>query len=57
MHGFERVPGDCFLETDIAARLGVSRTPVRETLFRLRNEGLLDVERKSGWFVRPGRRL
>ncbi len=24
-----------------------------EALFRLRNEGLLDVEAKSGWFVKP----
>jgi DNA-binding GntR family transcriptional regulator len=31
----------------------VSRTPVREALFRLRNEGFLEVEAKSGWFVRP----
>lgn len=37
----------------MAQRLGVSRTPVREALFRLRNEGLVDVESKSGWFVRP----
>src|SRR5258708_27352930 len=47
------VPGDRFAEAEIGARLGVSRTPVREALFRLRNEGLLDVESKSGWFVRP----
>jgi DNA-binding GntR family transcriptional regulator len=26
---------------------------VREALFRLRNEGLLEVESKTGWFVRP----
>jgi len=55
MYGFQLVPGDRFLETNIGARLGISLTPVRETLFRLRNEGLLDVESKSGWFVRPGR--
>ncbi len=53
MHSFELVPGDRFSEADIGARLGVSRTPVREALFRLRIEGLLDVESKSGWFVRP----
>jgi DNA-binding GntR family transcriptional regulator len=52
MHEFRLVPGDRFSEAEIAARLGVSRTPVREALFRLRNEGLLDVESKSGWFVR-----
>ena len=53
MHDFALVPGDRFSEAEIGARLGVSRTPVREALFRLRNEGLLDVESKSGWFVRP----
>jgi DNA-binding GntR family transcriptional regulator len=53
MHDFQLVPGDRFSEAEIGARLGVSRTPVREALFRLRNEGLLDVESKSGWFVRP----
>jgi DNA-binding GntR family transcriptional regulator len=53
MHDFKLVPGDRFSEAELGARLGVSRTPVREALFRLRNEGLLDVESKSGWFVRP----
>ena len=53
IHDFRLVPGDRFSETEIGSRLGVSRTPVREALFRLRNEGFLDVESKSGWFVRP----
>jgi DNA-binding GntR family transcriptional regulator len=53
MNDFRLVPGDRFSEAELGARLGVSRTPVREALFRLRNEGLLDVESKSGWFVRP----
>jgi len=53
LHDFRLVPGDRFSEAELGARLGVSRTPVREALFRLRNEGLLDVESKSGWFVRP----
>lgn len=53
MVDFRLVPGDRFSEVEIGKRLGVSRTPVREALFRLRNEGLLDVESKSGWFVRP----
>ena len=52
LHDFRLVPGDRFSEAEIGARLGVSRTPVREALFRLRNEGVLDVESKSGWFVR-----
>jgi DNA-binding GntR family transcriptional regulator len=53
MHDFKLVPGDRFSEAELGVRMGVSRTPVREALFRLRNEGLLDVESKSGWFVRP----
>jgi DNA-binding GntR family transcriptional regulator len=53
LHDFRWVPGDRFSETEIGQRLGVSRTPVREALFRLRNEGLLGVEAKSGWFVQP----
>ena len=53
MHDFRLLPGDRFSEAEIGQRLGVSRTPVREALFKLRNEGFLDVEAKSGWFVRP----
>ncbi len=53
LHDFRWVPGDRLSESEVGVRLGVSRTPVREALFRLRNEGLLEVESKSGWFVRP----
>ena len=53
LHDFRWVPGDRFSEGEIGTRLGVSRTPVREALFRLRNEGFLEVESKSGWYVRP----
>lgn len=53
MHDFVLAPGDRFSEAELAPRLGMSRTPLREALFRLRNEGLVEVESKSGWFVRP----
>lgn len=53
IHEFELLPGDRFSENEMGTRLGVSRTPVREALFRLRNEGFLEVESKAGWFVRP----
>jgi DNA-binding GntR family transcriptional regulator len=53
IHDFQLVAGDRFSEAELGNRLGVSRTPVREALFRLRNEGFLDVEPKLGWFVRP----
>jgi DNA-binding GntR family transcriptional regulator len=53
IHDFQLVAGSRFSEAELGARLGVSRTPVREALFRLRNEGFLDVEAKLGWFVKP----
>lgn len=53
MDGFLWVPGQRRSEAEIGQRLGVSRTPVREALFRLRSEGRIDVEPKTGWFVQP----
>ena len=53
IHDFRLVAGDRFSEAELGTRLGVSRTPVREALFRLRNEGFLEVEAKLGWFVKP----
>jgi DNA-binding GntR family transcriptional regulator len=53
LNDFALVPGDRFSEADLSVRLGVSRTPVREALFRLRSEGLLDLDAKAGWCVRP----
>jgi len=52
IHDFKLLPGDRFSENEMSARLGISRTPLREALFRLRNEGFLDVESKAGWTVR-----
>jgi DNA-binding GntR family transcriptional regulator len=53
LHDFLWLPGERASELDIASRLGMSRTPVREALFRLRNEGFLEVEAKAGWTVKP----
>lgn len=50
---FRLIPGDRLSEVDIGRRQGVSRTPVRQALFRLRNEGFVEVEAKSGWYVKP----
>lgn len=50
---FEYIPGDRFTEQEIAARFGVSRTPVRDALYRLEREGYLQVAFRSGWHVRP----
>jgi DNA-binding GntR family transcriptional regulator len=50
---FHLLPGDRFTETEIAERYGVSRTPVRDALYRLKREGYLEVGFRSGWNVRP----
>ena len=47
------MPGERFSENEVARRLGVSRTPVREALFQLGQEGYIRVASKSGWSVRP----
>lgn len=44
-------PGSQLNEKDIAAQHGVSRTPVREALLRLSDEGLVDIVSKSGTYV------
>jgi DNA-binding GntR family transcriptional regulator len=49
---FRLIPGARFSENGIAARAHVSRTPVREALFRLEREGYVEVHAKSGWSVR-----
>ncbi len=45
----DRLPG----ERDLAARLGVSRTTVRQAIVQLRVEGLVDVRHGGGTFLRP----
>lgn len=50
---FRLPPGARFSENEVARRARVSRTPVREALFRLEREGYLEVHTKSGWSVRP----
>ena len=46
-------PGEAVIEAALAARLGVSRTPVREALKRISDEGLIEVFAQSGTFVAP----
>jgi len=50
---FRLLPGDRFTETEVAERLGVSRTPVREALYKLEREGYIQVYSRNGWSVRP----
>lgn len=49
---FRLLPGDRFSESEIATRMEVSRTPVRQALFRLQREGFVEVWFRSGWQVR-----
>ena len=46
-------PGQQVLEGTLAGELGVSRTPVREALIRLSNEGLVEVVPRHGMRVLP----
>jgi DNA-binding GntR family transcriptional regulator len=46
-------PLDPIRESEIAERLGVSRTPVREALLRLQSLGLVDIFPQSGTKVAP----
>jgi len=46
-------PGFRALEQELALTLGMSRTPVREALIRLANEGLVEVVPRHGMRVLP----
>jgi DNA-binding GntR family transcriptional regulator len=50
---FLLVPGDRFTEHELCTRLGVSRTPIRQALVRLQQEGYVEVLFRSGWRVLP----
>jgi len=45
--------GDRLVETDLADRIGTSRTPVREALHTLEREGLVESLHRVGYVVRP----
>lgn len=53
LYAFRLLPGDHFTEAELVGRLGVSRTPVRQALYRLEREGFVLVHLRSGWQVRP----
>jgi len=46
-----RRPGEAISETEIASSYGVSRTPVREAILKLSDEGLLEIFPQSGIIV------
>ena len=43
--------GEQLSEASLAAQLGISKTPVREALLRLRVDGLIDIQPQRGTFV------
>ena len=47
----ERRPGEAISEAEIALSYGVSRTPVREAILKLSDEGLLEIFPQSGIIV------
>lgn len=50
---FQLMPGQYFTESEIAQIYSVSRTPIRQALYRLQQEGYVDVQFRRGWQVRP----
>lgn len=49
---FQLLPGDRFSENDIARRCAASRTPVRQALYALEQEGYVEVQPRSGWQIK-----
>jgi GntR family transcriptional regulator, rspAB operon transcriptional repressor len=47
----ELEPGQQLSENDLAVRIGVSRTPIREALVRLRDDRLVEIVPQLGTFV------
>ncbi len=43
--------GEQVSEAQLAARLGTSKTPVREALVRLKRDGLVDIQAQRGTFI------
>jgi DNA-binding GntR family transcriptional regulator len=48
----ERSPGERLADTELAAQLGISRTPVRQALHRLAQEELVRFDARRGFSVR-----
>lgn len=46
------VPGDRLREEDVGARLGLSRTPIREALRRLESDGIVEHRPRVGAVIR-----
>lgn len=48
---FQFLPGQNLVEGELAAQLGISKTPVRDALMRLEKEGLVSRQPYKGTFV------
>ena len=46
-------PNEALSEKELSLRFGISRTPVREALIKLADEGLVDIKPQSGTYVSP----
>lgn len=46
-------PGDIVVESELAATYGMSKTPIREALNLLRNEGFVQVLARRGTLIKP----
>ena len=46
-------PGSRIRENELSASFGVSRTPVRDVLKKLEENGLVRIQSKSGTYVTP----
>jgi len=53
LNNFLLIPGDRFTESQLSEQLNVSRTPIRQALFRLQQEGFVEVLFRNGWRVLP----
>ncbi|AQM59761.1 GntR family transcriptional regulator [Clostridium baratii] len=47
----ELKPGELISESDLAKKLNVSRTPIREVLIKLKGEKLIEVKPQAGTYV------
>lgn len=47
----ELKPGELLSESDLAKKLNVSRTPIREVLIKLKTEKLIEVKPQAGTYV------
>ena len=46
-------PGAAIFEQDLARRYGVSKSPIRDALLRLKEQNLVEVQSRRGYRVRP----